>query len=48
MASGTLAAAVAQSCVASGEPVDAVVDEPFELVFRPPARRRPAATRRSS
>jgi uncharacterized metal-binding protein YceD (DUF177 family) len=35
-ASGRLAAAVVQSCVASGEPVDAVVDEPFELVFRPP------------
>ena len=36
MASGRLAAAVVQSCVASGEPVAAAVDEPFELIFRPP------------
>ena len=42
MASGRIAAAVAQSCVASGEPVEAIVDEPFELVFRPsPSEIRP-------
>jgi uncharacterized metal-binding protein YceD (DUF177 family) len=35
VASGRIAAAVVQSCVASGEPVDAIVDEPFDLVFRP-------------
>jgi uncharacterized metal-binding protein YceD (DUF177 family) len=42
VAGGRIAAAVVQSCVASGEPVDAIVDEPFELVFRPlPAEARP-------
>jgi uncharacterized metal-binding protein YceD (DUF177 family) len=35
IARGRLAAAVVQSCVASGEPVAADVDAPFELVFRP-------------
>lgn len=35
-ARGRLSAAVAQSCVASGEPVEAAVDAPFEIVFRPP------------
>jgi uncharacterized metal-binding protein YceD (DUF177 family) len=41
IATGRVAAAVTQSCVASGEPVEAVVDEPFELMFRPapPAER---------
>lgn len=34
-ASGTVAGAVTQSCVASGEPVDARVEAPFELVFGP-------------
>lgn len=32
---GRLAASVTQSCVATGEPVEGRVDEPFELVFRP-------------
>ena len=35
VACGRIAAAVVQSCVASGEPVEAIVDEPFELTFRP-------------
>ena len=35
VATGRLAASVTQSCVATGEPVEARVDEPFELVFRP-------------
>jgi uncharacterized metal-binding protein YceD (DUF177 family) len=34
-ASGRLRAAVTQACVASGEPVAAIVDEPFELKFMP-------------
>lgn len=34
-AGGTLAGDVTQSCVASGEPVAAVVNAPFDLVFRP-------------
>lgn len=34
-AQGRLRAKVVQSCVASGEPVEAELDEPFELVFRP-------------
>jgi uncharacterized metal-binding protein YceD (DUF177 family) len=41
IAEGRLAAAVTQSCVASGEAVEAELDEPFALVFRPspsPAR----------
>lgn len=42
VATGRLAASVTQSCVASGEPVEARVDEPFELVFRPgPEQGRP-------
>jgi uncharacterized metal-binding protein YceD (DUF177 family) len=39
-ATGRLAASVTQSCVVTGEPVAAHVDEPFELVFmreQPPA-----------
>jgi uncharacterized metal-binding protein YceD (DUF177 family) len=34
-ASGRLRAAVTQACVASGEPIPAIVDEPFELKFVP-------------
>jgi len=34
-AGGTLAGEVTQSCVASGAPVEAVVNVPFDLVFRP-------------
>src|SRR4051812_15393176 len=34
-ASGTLRAAVTQSCVATGEPVDATVEEAFKILFRP-------------
>jgi len=42
IARGRVAAAVVQSCVASGEPVAAEVDAPFALVFRPaPRERRP-------
>lgn len=32
---GRLAAAVTQACVASGEPVPAEVDAPFDILFRP-------------
>jgi uncharacterized metal-binding protein YceD (DUF177 family) len=35
VARGRITASVVQSCVASGEPVKASVDEPFEIVFRP-------------
>jgi len=35
IAEGRLAAAVTQSCVASGAPVEAVLDEPFRIEFRP-------------
>jgi uncharacterized metal-binding protein YceD (DUF177 family) len=34
-ATGRIEAAVTQSCVASAAPVEAAVDEPFELLFRP-------------
>ncbi|HEY0411792.1 MAG TPA: DUF177 domain-containing protein [Allosphingosinicella sp.] len=34
-AAGALSAAVTQSCVATGEPVEEVVDEPFRIEFRP-------------
>ena len=34
-ARGRLRAKVVQSCVASGEPLDAEFDEPFEIIFRP-------------
>lgn len=38
-ATGRLAAGVIQSCVATGEPVPAVVDQSFKIEFRPaPAR----------
>lgn len=41
-AAGRLAAEVVQSCVASGEPVEAEVDEAFEILFRPqPGEGRP-------
>ena len=36
-ATGRIMAAVTQSCVATAEPVEAVVDEAFELRFRPTA-----------
>jgi uncharacterized metal-binding protein YceD (DUF177 family) len=42
IAKGRIKAAVTQSCVASGKPVEAEIDEPFELQFRPmPAPSRP-------
>jgi len=34
-ARGTVSAALAQSCVATGKPVEETVDEPFEVEFRP-------------
>ena len=34
-AAGTVRARVVQSCVATGEPVEAAVEEPFRIVFRP-------------
>jgi uncharacterized metal-binding protein YceD (DUF177 family) len=34
-ATGRVRAAVTQACVATGEPVPAMVDEPVELLFRP-------------
>jgi uncharacterized metal-binding protein YceD (DUF177 family) len=42
LAAGTLRAAVTQSCVATGEPVDEQVEAPFRIEFRlPPASDRP-------
>lgn len=35
-ARGRLRAKVVQPCVASGQPVEALIDEPFQIVFRPP------------
>ena len=35
VATGTLSAKVAQSCVATGEPVEETVDEEFRIEFRP-------------
>ena len=40
-ATGWIKAALAQSCVASGDPVPAAVDEPFELLFLPEPQGRP-------
>ena len=40
-ARGRIKAALAQSCVVSGEPVPERIDEPFELVFRPEPRGEP-------
>lgn len=40
-ATGRLKAALAQSCVASGEPVPTAVDEPFDLLFLPEPKGRP-------
>jgi uncharacterized metal-binding protein YceD (DUF177 family) len=37
-AQGRLRAAVEQSCVATGEPVAEIVDEPFEILFVPEPR----------
>ena len=34
-AAGRMTASAVQSCVASGEPVPAELDEPFQIVFRP-------------
>lgn len=34
-ATGRLRAAVTQSCVATGTPVEAVIDEPFRILFSP-------------
>lgn len=34
---GTLGAEVVQSCVATGLPVEARIDEPFRIQFRPPS-----------
>ena len=35
VATGRVHAALAQACVATGEPVSAELDEPFEILFRP-------------
>jgi uncharacterized metal-binding protein YceD (DUF177 family) len=35
-AAGTLRASVTQSCVATGDPVEAAVEEPFRIEFHPP------------
>jgi len=40
-ATGRLRAQVTQSCVASGDPVEARVDEDFRIEFRPPVEGRP-------
>jgi uncharacterized metal-binding protein YceD (DUF177 family) len=41
-AKGRVVAALTQSCVVTGDPVDATVDEPFELIFMPePTERAP-------
>ena len=40
-ATGRIKAALEQACVASGEPVPARIDEPFELLFLPEPRGRP-------
>lgn len=32
---GTVSAAVTQACVASGEPVEAAIEAPFDILFRP-------------
>ena len=40
-ATGRIKAALEQSCVATGEPVPARVDEPFDLLFLPEPKGRP-------
>ncbi len=40
-ARGRIKAALAQSCVVSGEPVPARIDEPFELLFLPEPKGQP-------
>jgi len=40
-ATGRIKAALQQSCIASGEPVPARIDEPFALLFRPEPQVRP-------
>lgn len=42
-ATGTLRAAVTQSCVASGEPVEASIDVPFAIAFSPEPEGRPGS-----
>ncbi|WP_326524973.1 YceD family protein [Sphingomonas sp.] len=37
IASGTLSAAVVQPCIATGDPVPATIDEPFDIRFLPEA-----------
>lgn len=41
LATGRLRAVATQSCVATGEPVPARIDEPFALRFEPPTEGRP-------
>jgi uncharacterized metal-binding protein YceD (DUF177 family) len=41
MAEGIVHAAVTQSCVATGEPVEAGVEAPFRIEFRPPPTDKP-------
>lgn len=38
---GRIKSSLAQSCIASGEPVPAAIDEPFDLLFLPEPRGRP-------
>ena len=40
-ADGRLRASVTQSCIATAEPVEATVEEPFRIEFRPPPEARP-------
>jgi uncharacterized metal-binding protein YceD (DUF177 family) len=40
-AQGVLRAEVTQSCIATAEPVEAKVEEPFRVEFRPPPEARP-------
>ena len=47
-AEGRLAASLEQSCVVTGEPVAAHVDEPFDLVFMPEPQDRRRTKRSSS
>lgn len=42
MMAGSLSAAVTQSCVATGAPLEAALEEPFDLVFRPQPQARNA------
>ena len=40
-ADGRLSASVTQSCIATAEPVEATIEEPFRVEFRPPPETRP-------